>query len=444
MAPSSPDPNLKKKTSFRDRLKWPAGKAAPTSPQPPQQEEAPKKRSAYRPKHAASDFSRLAAPVVPRRVTSLAIDQPALPGPSSPVPDKAGRRDRPSSRTERSLERERERSSNVDAGTSPRNQDQAPPTSPRIQKRSSLTNLRAARASDELHPVRTRSSAGGRSHSSGGDATLASARAALRIPINTAPIVWNLDLEGIDVEPPSHPEQRQPTKPKDRELSPAAPKPTPVSPKQHPTSPPNSTPTTAPTTPSDFELFLARAEAQDRQQREDVWKTITAARASAAATGGPPPIIRPSPHAQFASNKVGGPSRSRDRDRDRDHSLSHRRSTQHILSGVSASAQEQAPLPGGATYALSPKTSRQGLKYGLSPKTSRKALNGKVSMGSMGGYVSAAENGERERTLRRETSIAQKIVEYIRPPRESGGFLYHSGSRTSMRRAGAWGGEDNF
>src|SRR4051794_28377517 len=68
MSPSPTDPDLKR-SGFRGRLKWPADKNATTAP-PAQQEATPKKRAPYRPKHAASDFSRLAAPPVPRRLSS--------------------------------------------------------------------------------------------------------------------------------------------------------------------------------------------------------------------------------------------------------------------------------------------------------------------------------------------------------------------------------------
>ncbi|KAK4442864.1 hypothetical protein QBC34DRAFT_479451 [Podospora aff. communis PSN243] len=366
MVRSSSDADPKGRPSFRDRLKWPTSKAVPATPEPSQNEEAPQKRAAYRPKHAASDFSRLGAKAVPLRITGQEADNGMLPNPPSQTvpPDSAVR----------------------SSGLTVQPQDirASPASSSRFERRPSPANLGIARTSEDLHPVRSRSSAGRKSQSSA-DTNLATAQAALSVPINKAPVVWNLDLKGIDLKPPSHPEQHQPTDPQDLDFPLAS---------ASTSSPPSNTAAT----PSDFELFLADAEAQERRQREDVWNTITAAaRASGATTGTSPPAIPPSPHQQFVVN--AGIPRPR---------------------GLPHAGSSHLPNP-----EMTPRAVKQAR---LSRKASMECMNGGET----------SEKGDKERALRKEASIAQKIAEYIKPPR-AGGVLYDSGDRENVKR---WAGSD--
>ncbi|KAK0641898.1 hypothetical protein B0T16DRAFT_461924 [Cercophora newfieldiana] len=393
------DPDLKKKSSFRDRLKWPASKSAASTQPSQQQEAAPKKRAAYRPKHAASDFSRLAAPIVPRRITSLTPDNHNSPVLSLSLSsqrrsaEKEGRRD-----SDQFLKRPQE-VAGIEVGifgTSPREQENGPVRADR--RLSQTSHGRSARTFDDIPSVGRSSSSRKSRQNSGSEPSLRTARAALRIPISTTPIVWDLDLEGIELPP--RPEQLETV---EQEPSPPA---TPVQETPEAKDPPR------PSSPSDFELFLARAEAEDRAKRERAWQTITS-RSSSTPTAHMP-IVRPNPHQQFASNRAGARPRN----------PSRKNSAQYLLDDREQDHSRKYP------------SAAQKGSYAVTPKASTQALRDKVSMQSIAVYSISddrrEEEAERVRTLRRESSIAQRIAEYIRPPRDQP--LYHSASRSSMRR----------
>jgi len=442
MAPPT-DPHLKKKTSFRDRLKWPAGKSTSTS-QPTQGETATstKKRAAYKPKHAASDFSRLAGPVVPRRITSLApqdkhvlsttppkIAPPEHQSPKPPV------RSNHQDRTERVTRSE----------ALPPSYEQAKPV-PRVEERSSRTTLRETKR-PSLKPSMLSLPKLPAQQNTFSDGPWAAAQAAVPIPITPIPIAWTpgaaesaqsnlLRTRSRDLpphlaqtksrEPPSH---LQPTK--SRDLPPQT------------TTTEQRSPNTSSAPPSDFELFLARAEAEDRAQREQVWQTLT--QRSCAAAAAPMPIVRPNPHRQFASNSNKASTGNGTGANTGTHNLTHRSSAQYILGGTGAGAREQdSPRNTPGPDERRGSVTRRG-SYAVTPKGSRQALKDKSSMQSIAVYSvhdekekGVVSEGERVRTLRRESSLTQRIVEYIRPPMDQG--LYHSASRTSMRRTGAQGG----
>lgn len=147
------------------------------------------------------------------------------------------------------------------------------------------------------------------------------------------------------------------------------------------------------TSPSDFELFMAQAEADDRARRQKAWQTIRN-RSFAA------PIVRPNPHQQFAY--LGIPTAPLQQDtslRDRSHrtpldSEAHRRQDR-----------------------------RSGDKSGEAPGNRPRAD---------ASYLPA---GAQQKTLHRETSFGQRIAHYIRPSKNEGQNFGHSTSIASMRKS---------
>ncbi|KAM7193634.1 hypothetical protein V8F20_008271 [Naviculisporaceae sp. PSN 640] len=204
---------------------------------------------------------------------------------------------------------------------------------------------------------------------------------------------------------------------------------------------------------SDFEAFLARAEAEDRAQREQILRSF-----SHHSSFQSPNYVRPNPHRQFAKVTGGdlsgttvipgpvsaGGSRS-------SRGESHRTSGQYALSGSEEQYQPRSLHTRHASWtpsfgADSAEIERSLEKGGSStwgppqrstPRT-RKAQPAQPQK-ALYSVNESAKQPEQPRTLRRQTSIAQRIAEYIKPSAagSSEQTLYDSASRTGLRKSGS-------
>ncbi|KAK3934640.1 hypothetical protein QBC46DRAFT_324795 [Diplogelasinospora grovesii] len=214
---------------------------------------------------------------------------------------------------------------------------------------------------------------------------------------------------------------------------------------------------------SDYELFLARAEAEDRTHREQIWRNIS--QRSAAVTGTPAlpsNYVKPNPHLQYASaptesstgttalagrTSAGGSKSSRGGG---SQPQSQRNSGQYALGGSEEHHQQQqygrsrghvkranwtpSYAAGGADAEKALEKQRAQPVTAMDEKVSAtfEAANATTRLGEY--------QPQQPRTLRRQTSITQRIAEYIRPSREVGANyeppVYRPGSRTGVRRSG--------
>lgn len=348
MPSATPQPQLQKKASLRDRLK-----AWQKPPQPLEiVTEELKPHFAYEPKHAAADFSRMV-------VSPLSPTQQRLPPPGQPIED-----DTPPAR--HSSQR---RSRNHDGDRKPRKSEEA---------------------------TRRHSKSGGLRHSyTLVEDPFQASNAAAHIPVSSSPVAWS-----PGVQPANQMEHQQP-------ISPSQPL-------------------------SDYELFIARAEAQDRERREQVLRSISQRSAAYSANR-----VKPDPHRQFAVAVPGSPSAERS-DTSQQRSSSGGR---YVLGDRSGQQQQrQQPPPGekkparkgharqsswAASYATDSSTVAENvLERRKSPPQAqpRRLPDLPVAPSQPAVYgVDEEYNTAREcqppplRMLRRQASISQRIVEYIRP-----------------------------
>lgn len=344
MPSAAPQPQLKKKASFRDRLK--------TWQKPPQHLEIVAERSAprfvYEPKHAASDFSRLA-------VSPLSPSRQRLPSPMQPlVEDDAPGAPRTSQRRSRNYEEGR----------------RAPPDeeSRRRFSMSGLNHYSYTRVEGPFH----------------------ASSAAAHVPVNYQPVAWSPGVQSA-----ARREEQ---------------------------------PTSASQPLSDYELFIARAEAEERERREQVLRSISQRSAAYSANR-----VAPDPHRQFA----GGASSSVEKS-DRSQ---QRSSGQRILGAGGGGAQQPSPReplrdqkPAWKGHA---RQSSWSPSYATSGSAAEKILEKNKSSAPQGqprrppelpvdlaqpivyGVDGEADHGnaQQPRTLRRQASLTQRIAQYIRPQR---------------------------
>jgi hypothetical protein len=175
---------------------------------------------------------------------------------------------------------------------------------------------------------------------------------------------------------------------------------------------------------SDYELFIARAEAQDRERREQVLRSISQRSAAHSANR-----VKADPHRQFAAAVPGSSSAERS-DRSQ-----KRSSWRHVLGGSSASPQHQQhqkqPPPRehkpsarkGHSHARQSSwtpsyvtegsdAAKNALDRRMSPP---QAQEQPVVYGIDAEFNGAGQYQAQKRTLRRQSSISQRIIEYIRP-----------------------------
>ncbi|KAL2192869.1 hypothetical protein P885DRAFT_72615 [Corynascus similis CBS 632.67] len=339
---TTPQPQLKKKASFRDRLK-----AWQKPPQPLQiVAEESKPRFVYKPTHAAADFSRLAvSPLSPRHRFS-------------PV---------------------HRRSRQGDDGW-----EEGEEGSRRRHSRPGATH----------HPCVAL------------DETFQTANATAHVPVPTQPVALDVDAETQ----------------KNRKSSPSQPL-------------------------SDYELFIARAEAEDREWHDHILRSIS--------PRSPPYTtnrVKPDPHRQFAVAGTSSAGRSPEINSDKLPSLKDSNVQEHAMGSGNASAQSpprrESRQSGSRGHARQPSWARSSTSTNITavekfpdkkmsshssnhalvqhqqqqqqqqqkrpPESSRPTVYG-TGVGSNPSREHQAASSPR--TLRRQTSITQRIAEYIRPPK---------------------------
>jgi hypothetical protein len=347
MPSATPQPQLKKKASFRERLK--AWQKPPPQPLELVAEES-KPRFVYEPRHAAADFSRLAvSPLSPSRQRLASPMQGLAENDAAFVP-----------RTSQSR---------------PRHGDESRVRLPRDEQ----TEKRHSRSGANRHSYTLV------------EDPFQNPNAAAHIPVHHQPVVWSL---GAHSSTP-------------REEEPAA--------------PPAAQPL------SDYELFIARAEAEERERREQVLRSISQRSAAYSASR-----VKPDPHRQFAT-PVGSPPAERSHRPQR-----HDSGSRYILGG--SGREQQPPTPplhkhapeqqrregrqgGGAGHA---RQSSWAPSYATSGSATRSPVSPPQAQVPPGNSVQEDPGGRaREyqpqppRTLRRQASLTQRIAQYIRPPKES-------------------------
>ncbi|KAK3306361.1 uncharacterized protein B0T15DRAFT_138235 [Chaetomium strumarium] len=347
MPSATPQPQLKKKASLRDRLRaWQKpGEALETVT------DEPKQRFIYEPKHAAADFSRLAvSPVSPVRPRFAPPMQPLCED-GVPMFHQAGQRNRD------------------DDGRPPKDDK---PTR-RLSRHGSQHHHSYAVAEDPFQASNT----------------------AVHVPVNSRPVAWTPTAQSV--------EQRT----------------------QDP----------APSQPlSDYELFIARAEAEDRERRERILRSISQRSAAYSASR-----VKPDPHRQFASAGSSSAGRTRDTSQQRNSG------SRYVLGssgngGEQNKQQEQAGKGHGwrPSWASSTATGGSGPERGLEKEEARhvrpppraraqqrrpKPESGPVQQPPVVYGVDEKFDQAREyqpqqtRTLRRQASLTKRIVDYIRPPK---------------------------
>ncbi|KAK4238739.1 hypothetical protein C8A03DRAFT_33199 [Achaetomium macrosporum] len=342
MPSTTPQPQLKKKASFRDRLKaWqkPAEHLQIVS-------DESKPRFVYEPKHAAADFSRLAvSPVSPTR--------PRFAPPMQPLrEDGVPTFHRPSQPGQR----------NCDDDARPR-QDEKP-------------TRRLSRHSSRHH-----------SYTVAEDPFQAS-NTAVHVPVNSRPVAWTPAVQSV--------EQRK------QDQAPSQPL-------------------------SDYELFIARAEAEDRERRERILRSISQRSAAYSADR-----VKPDPHRQFAT--VGSSSARRS-----DSSQQRNSGSGYVLGSGNGGEQKQQAgkghgwrsswtssyATGGSSpeRALEKEEARHVPPSQAQPQQRRTPESGPLQQPPVVYGVDEKFGQEREyqpqppRPLRRQASLTKRIVDYIRPPK---------------------------
>ncbi|KAK4245888.1 hypothetical protein C7999DRAFT_42641 [Corynascus novoguineensis] len=336
---TTPQPQLKKKTSFRDRLK-----AWQKPPQPLQVvAEESKPRFAYKPTHAAADFSRLA-------VSPLSPPRHQFP------PD-------------------HRRSRQGDDGW---------------EEGKEGSRRRRSRSGTNHHPCVAL------------DETFQAANATAHVPVPTQPVALDANAET----------QRN------RGAAPSQPL-------------------------SDYELFIARAEAEDREWRGHILRNIS--HRSAAYTAD---RVKPDPHRQFAAAGASSAGRSPEVNSDKLPPHKDNNIQEHAMGSGNASTQSpprwELRQSGSRGHARQPSWARSSTSTNItaaekspdkkkSSRSSNQALvqqqqqqQARPSESSRPTVYGAGvgPNPSREhqaasspRTLRRQTSITQRIAKYIRPPK---------------------------
>ncbi|KAK3390670.1 hypothetical protein B0H63DRAFT_446767 [Podospora didyma] len=380
-------PRLKKRASIRDRLRGAWQKPATTT-LPALQEEA-KPRFVYTPKHAAADFSRLAI------------------SPTSPP-----------------LLRQRQHriSTSVEArpALSPRQEVDTGALAAKPQ-RPQPPQLQTLQENEAAAPVARKESRSRRHNKTvTTDENISRGRVRSSPPRNSLTLVenpWEASQPLVDSQPIAD------QKPRNRS---------------------DDSP------PSDYEAFIARAAAEDRAHREQVWRTISQRSA----------VLKPNPHLQYASARssadisagstavAGNKTSAGDGSRS---SGSRRESGQYYTIGRGSSDEQQFRRSHSkrASWAPSYDASGGDVEKSLEKKTPRQhqqqqpiVLGVDENFRPSSRMVEQQQQQQPMRTLRRQGSISQRIAEYIRPAREDITEKYEQpvrrpSSRAGMRRSGS-------
>ncbi|KAK0742064.1 hypothetical protein B0T21DRAFT_360587 [Apiosordaria backusii] len=401
MTSQNPQPQLKRKASFRDRFKsW-------QKPAPPVLEaiEEPKAKFVYEPKHAASDFSRM--PVTPVGSHRHHIFDPRRTAPLQSLPEGTSRTN-----------------ARVGSQSRGRRTDEAVKPAPQLALQHELArrDSKSKRYSYTLveDPLR-----------------MPQAAAVHHIPITTLPVTWS--QPSTEVRRASHTPTRHHSH-------------------NHHNRPPRAEPST------DFEVFLAQAEAEERAHNEAILRQISQRVAAAQSAYPHRPTVQPNPHTQYASavsdvsaattavggrTSAGGGSKNSSR-RSRD-AASTGTGNQSQSSYTRPHARQLPQLQPQQQPQLQPRQQQDRLH---SKQHSRNSSWATGASGELTNFVTAPpeavapvqhvhvlgvdesfqpphQQKEQPKTLRRQSSIAQKIAEYIRPSRQiEGGVGYQrSGSK---------------
>ncbi|EGO58699.1 hypothetical protein NEUTE1DRAFT_116231 [Neurospora tetrasperma FGSC 2508] len=187
-----------------------------------------------------------------------------------------------------------------------------------------------------------------------------------------------------------------------------------------PRQPPQTVKRSVPLT--DYELFLARAELEERAHR-DLLQTMNAQLHDSLHD-----LIRPDPHQQFASlsptrlsagsTAVPGISRTTTGNKSRESRTSWAPSsaTGNTVAEIVASQQHEESL-GAQPHHVS--SNRQSLPDAKSHSVVLNGVKASIHRSGTVGRISDDGHAQQPRapTLKRQASFAQKIAEYIRPPR---------------------------
>ena len=347
MPSATPQPQLQRRASFRDRLHlkgW--QKTRPPAESTP--------RTVYVPKHAAADFSRMpVSPLSPSRQRQPA-PMPTLTEDGTPAGPQLTAQGRPS------------------------HSDDAARSRPQRDEESSAKRHYRSRSGPELTSYPTV------------DDPMQASIAAVHIPINNQPTAWSMGAQ-----------------------SPAAPS-------SHP--------------PSDYEIFLARAEAEEREQYlRSVYQRSAAYAYSSS-------HVKPDPHRQFATPGATAAGSSAAADRGHRRSNSGNRYALNSNSGEwqrqqDAAARNKAAAraswtpshgtggsqtekgPEGKNLAIPTRLAKPQPAQDKQPppkQTQRPSVDGgDEELRRSREYKQPAASG----TLRRQGSFKKRFVEYIRPPK---------------------------
>ncbi|KAK5652856.1 hypothetical protein OQA88_9522 [Cercophora sp. LCS_1] len=383
MPEGNSEPVVKKKPSFIERLKLKTKRSVDTTLST--EDLMPKPRVVYQPQHAASDFSRVTvSPHIPPRGSSTAV--------------KGG------SKAARSRRLDPTRESAATARQPKLDEPKPEKRTQEILPRPGHKSARSAEEPSRSYPLPPQSSY---SNPEARRRQYAMRDQPERRPVPAEELL--IDINPANTASRAGEETALPMK-RPLPIQPLAPAPLIT----------RSEPTSARGPPSDFEIFLAQAEANDRAQRRLAWKTLQQRSIGA-------PIVRPNPHRQYANNAApldlgrsrpssGGGNRLGALERDRG---------QLAIELIEETRRAQARLkalhenPGAAA----PSTEKR------MPQVVVSAVEDKVR--PVGPSLEDPHSG----TLRHQSSFAKKLVEYIKPPREER-KLGHSGSKLGMRRSG--------
>ncbi|KAK4121469.1 hypothetical protein N657DRAFT_577215 [Parathielavia appendiculata] len=372
MPSAAPQPQLRKRTSIRERLK-----AWQKPPQPLELvAEESKPRFVYEPKHAAADFSRLA-------VSPLSHPVQRLPSPTHGLAEDDPRTLAPRASQSRS------RHGDNDRVGSPRDEQ-----------------------SEKWH---TGSAADRHSYTLVEEPSQVS-NAPMQFPVNGRPDAWCPNVQSAA--------------PGKEKSTPAVGRPL-----------------------SDYELFIARAEAEERARREQVLRSISQRSAAAYSAN----RVKPDPHRQFVA-VASSSSAERSHRRPQRHNGN---SSRYVLTNGSGRGREQKPKPPSQQTEQQHQQRRDGHNmkgharqlswapsYATSGSAAAEELVERMKSPALPwqqsepqprrppepaagrhpavcGLVDEDLNRAREyqpqppRTLRRQASLTQRIAQYIRPPKTS-------------------------
>jgi len=425
-------PTLKKKASFRDRLRsWqkptqgtaatPATKIAPAS------NEQPKPRFVYQPKHAAADFSRMVisptAPT-PRRAAKESFDEDRTLSPSLEHVDIRNTIPLPEDDAELVLKTRR----------------LSPPLQTLVENEA-VSEGRSRRRQGKQRDDSTRKDLE--------DSKLRHSRSGLRRPYNMVEDPWkasqaaaHVPIGSIPVRSLSAANRRA----KSHQVIQVDDLNTPLLeqiPPLHSTAGPIS----------DFEAFLARAEAEDRAKREQILRSFSHHSAAQSTN-----YVKPNPHRQYAT--IGGGElsgttitggRTSAAGSRSSRGGSQRTSGQFYALAGSEDQQPQARSGHKKHASWTPSFGNEGADIERALEKNSSAYGSAQqppvprSRRSQQPVVYGVDENynqpEQHRTLRRQASITQRIAGYIKPTRDlavagdTEQTLYHSESRSGLRRS---------